>query len=569
MNYEFLLPKEWMVLSKASSVSEIFSTSGLFSTAGIFCILIVVVLIIFFIILYIDTAKIEKNVSIFNEKLDAEKGNCNSVANADRFLFELENQGGEIKQLVCLFRNSLVKRRPREGQEEYCGGVIYCNKGQAEDIFNEYSLAKSLFSKRFFTPSALTGLGVLGTFVGLLQGLSGNGLSDLNTLNVRDLKPLIDGAGTAFVTSVWGVAGSVLANLWIVILQSKTRSSIDALVSNIDLNFPPKTSSELREYVIVEDESSSVQGCIRKLGQDLSDVFIKTNANMTFELGREIGRYLKEMDDRAADVIAKTLDKLQDRLNEGIAEQIKSVDAASQKFVSSIREATNAVGAKYESIGGIIDDYARSLEESVKEWRSISTGFVSYVKQFSEAVEISQKTSLEDKARLVETAKTMQNMVSELQKSQDNVKASMDAVTTVSQEIKGNVGVLQGIATEIKSGMDGIKDFEPKINTSLVEAINKNNEYVEKWAQAYNQTIRQSIERFEFVVKDNTEFVSSWGETYNKTITGSIIEFKNTVDDTIKSQNSAVKQWTEAYNKTITKSIKDLKSAIEKLAENG
>ncbi|WP_274968906.1 anti-phage ZorAB system protein ZorA [Succinimonas amylolytica] len=569
MKYEFLLPKEWCGLSRESSASEIFSASGLFSTSGIFCIIIVALLILFFYLLYKDTAKIEKNVSIFNKKLNAEKGNCNSIDNADRFLFELENQGAELKQLICLFRNSLVKRRPKNGQEGYCGGVIYCNKGQAEDVFNEYSLAKSLFSKRFFTPSALTGLGVLGTFVGLLQGLSGHGLTDLNTLNSSDLSPLIAGAGTAFVTSVWGITGSVLANLWIVILQSKTRSSIDALVSNVDLNFPPKTSSEFREYVIVEDESSSVQGCIRKLGQDLSEVFIKSNENLTSEIGREIGKYLKEMDDRAADVIAKTLDKLQDRLNEGIAEQIKSVDLASQRFVSSIREATNAVGAKYESIGGTIENYAHSLEESVQEWQGISCGFVSYVKQFSEAVEISQKTSLEDKARLVETAKTMQNMVSALKISQDNVKESMDAVTAVSQEIKGNVGVLHGIADVIRSGMDGIRDFEPKINSSLAESINKNNEYVEKWAQAYNQTIRLSIERLQSVVKDNTEFVSNWAVSYNNTITGSINDFKNAVNETIITQNEAVNDWRNAYHETIKFSIGELKKAIEKLAENG
>lgn len=535
-----------------------------------FCITIVVVFVYFSYVLWRDTKKIEETISVIKKNLAAERGDCNTIANADIFFSELENNGGEIKRLVCLFRNSLVKRRPKNG-----GEAVYCNQGQAEDVFNEYTLGKALFGVRFFVPSALTGIGVLGTFVGLLMALSSSGISEslssgvmANPKIVKDFEGLISGASTAFVTSVWGIFFSVLANAAIARLQKNARDKINVLAANIDLNFPPKTSSALREYVVIDDEDSSVQGCIRKLGQDLTDVFIKTNANMTAELAREIGRYLKEMDDRAADVIAKTLDKLQDRLNEGIAEQIKSVDAASQKFVSSIREATNAVGARYESIGGIINDYASSLEESVKEWRGISTGFVSYVKQFSEAVEISQKTSLEDKARLVETAKTMQNMVATLQKSQDNVKASMDAVSAVSQEIKGNVGVLQGIATEIKSGMDGIKNFEPKINTSLAEVINKNNEYVEKWAEAYNQTIRLSIERLQAVVIDNTAFVSSWGETYNKTITGSINDFKNAFNETINCQNHAVKGWTEAYNKTIQFSIKELKAAIEKLAEN-
>ena len=539
------------------------------SLTGCFCIGIGIFLVIFCVNLYKDTAKIEKKVSNIKKKLDAKKGGCNKLEKADRFLNELEKSDPETKRLVCLFRNNLLKRRPKDG-----GDIIYCNKGQAEDVFNEYNLAKMLFRTRFFTPSALTGLGLLGTFIGLLYGLAISDFNQVFSLNNAssaqpDMSPflvMIEGAKTAFITSVWGIGASVIANWWIVTLQRKTRESIDALVANIDLNFPPKTSSEFREYVVVEEDSTSVQSCIRKLGQDLSEVFEKSTANMTADIGREIGKYLKEMDDRAADVIAKTLDKLQDRLNEGIAEQIKSVDAASQKFVSSIREATNAVGAKYESIGSVIDGYARSLESNVQEWQEISGGFASYVKVFSDAVEVAHKSSLEDKEKLIVATKIMQNMMDVLQTSQNNVKASMDAVTSISQEIKGNVGTLQGIAKEIKSGMDGIRDFEPKINSSLADVIKTNNEYVEKWAQAYNQTIKLSIENLQTAVKDNNAFVSKWAGAYNETITNSIKQMQSAVSTAVKTQNESVQEWARAYQETVQFSMKELRATIEKLA---
>lgn len=533
-----------------------------------FCIGIAVFFIIFCINIHKDTAKIEKKVNYINEKLAVEQGKCNTIDKADEFLKELESSDPEIKRLAWLFRNSLVKRRPKNG-----GATIYCNKGQAEDVFNEYNLAKALFRTRFFTPSALTGLGVLGTFIGLLYGLAISNIDQLFAMDIsapqdmKSFKIMIDGAKTAFVTSVWGIGASVLANLWIVILQGKTRERIDVLVTNIDLNFPPKTSSEFREYVVVEEDGTSVQSSIRKLGQDLSEVFVKSAASMTTDLGREIGKYLKEMDDRAADVIAKTLDKLQDRLNEGIAEQIKSVDAASQKFVSSIREATNAVGAKYESIGGVIDNYARSLESNVQEWQEISGGFASYVKVFSDAVTVAQKSSLEDKEKLIVATKAMQNMMDVLQTSQNNVKASMDAVSSISQEIKGNVGTLQGIAKEIKTGMDGIRDFEPKINSSLADAIKTNNEYVEKWAQAYNQTIKLSIDNLHNIVKDNNAFVSKWASAYNETITGSIQQMQTAVSTAVDNQSKSAQEWAEACQETVKFSVKQLGATIEKLAE--
>src|SRR5690606_7420224 len=56
----------------------------------------------------------------------------------------------------------------------------------------------------------LTGLGVLGTFIGLAMGISGLDLSSKNIENLdQSIAPLIKGCSTAFVTSVWGVACSI------------------------------------------------------------------------------------------------------------------------------------------------------------------------------------------------------------------------------------------------------------------------------------------------------------------------------------------------------------------------
>jgi len=85
--------------------------------------------------------------------------------------------------------------------------------GRAEEIFNESSLAHRIIGNRLFmaTPGILTGIGVLGTFVGLALGigaleLEGSAIEDLNS----SILPLIQGSATAFSTSVWGVATSLV-----------------------------------------------------------------------------------------------------------------------------------------------------------------------------------------------------------------------------------------------------------------------------------------------------------------------------------------------------------------------
>ena len=61
---------------------------------------------------------------------------------------------------------------------------------------------------RQITPNMLTSLGILGTFVGIVLGLSDLELSDRELMQ-QGIQTLIEGMGTAFITSVAGILGSI------------------------------------------------------------------------------------------------------------------------------------------------------------------------------------------------------------------------------------------------------------------------------------------------------------------------------------------------------------------------
>ncbi len=470
----------------------------------IFCLVIFVVFFVFLSLVGSDSEIIKKRINRINSLLRDDKDSFDP----EHFFTVLENSSdNETKHLVKLFRNSVGKCIRKNDRT-----IIYGNKGKADDVFNEYSLAKPLFYTRFFIPSALTGLGVLGTFVGLLSGLIEldiNNFQDTSNINY-----LMKGAGTAFITSVFGVFFSLLSNSFIAYIQREIRKHINTLVENIDLRFTPNISSS--EYIFVEEEDTTIQGCIRKLGNDLSEIFIKSTSDMTTQLGQEIGKYLKEMDDRATDVIVKTLDGLQERLNEGITQQVKAVDLASQKFVDSIRDATNVVSSKYEDIGRTFNTYASQLESDVNKWRLVSSGFGKYVEKFEENISLYQKNSLEDRKSLIEVANSMNEMIKVLQTSEENIKNNVDSATNIFKNMAGNISTLRDVANNIRDGIDGIKDFEPKINSTLEksfkdvsdflkETTNTNNEFVKVWVSSYDKTIKESLEK----IKDT---IASLGE---------------------------------------------------------
>lgn len=61
-------------------------------------------------------------------------------------------------------------------------------------------------------PGALTGLGILGTFVGLISGISRIGFSSVEAA-LESISNLIDGINTAFYTSIAGVILSIVFNI--------------------------------------------------------------------------------------------------------------------------------------------------------------------------------------------------------------------------------------------------------------------------------------------------------------------------------------------------------------------
>ena len=93
--------------------------------------------------------------------------------------------------------------------------VIMYSTQAASDYFSVSSLAKDV-NINFWQNlgSIFTGLGILGTFIGLTFGLSSPELAsnDVETLKIG-IRQLLGGVGTAFVTSLFGVAAAIIFNI--------------------------------------------------------------------------------------------------------------------------------------------------------------------------------------------------------------------------------------------------------------------------------------------------------------------------------------------------------------------
>lgn len=276
-------------------------------------------------------------------------------------------------------------RRLRERSTVNCDGESICT-AEPEDVFTEQAVLGGSYNRglALTLPGVFTGLGILGTFMGLVAGLSGIPLNDPNGIS-EGAGQLIGGMTTAFNTSLVGI---VLSLLWLFVHRRSSRrlheasgrffdairkryriEGADALLQRLlsvgrdgvaatregttilaghTPIFRDQTAElrQLRETAGAQREALDEQKAIlQNLGSDLATAFQD-------KLDESLGRTLAP----ALESIAQTLSDHSDRVRDNQAESLRQMVEAFQASLS-------------DQLGGQFEGLAKTLE-SAGEWQT-------------------------------------------------------------------------------------------------------------------------------------------------------------------------------------------------------
>lgn len=153
-----------------------------------------------------------------------------------------------VQQFSYFFRQKTLdalfdKYKEKVQTQEENGGFI----SDIEDYINEETLAlRSWQGVVVQIPGSLTALGLLGTFIGLIIGISGIGFSSVEAA-VSSIELLLNGVNTAFYTSIVGVIFSVLFNLLYRLEWNYMLRELGLFVEEFHMNVLPTLEEQQRE----------------------------------------------------------------------------------------------------------------------------------------------------------------------------------------------------------------------------------------------------------------------------------------------------------------------------------
>lgn len=276
----------------------------------------------------------------------------------------------------------------------------------AADYFNTSSIIDRNLSIRTFNslPNILTGLGILGTFMGLAAGIAvaqeGLGQDDIDLMQGA-LGNLLGGASLAFITSVVGLGLSLIfltiERLVLGNLNGKLREFVQELESLVVRVTPERILTE--QLAQLSDQSNQLK---------------RFNTELAFQIA-------DALDEKVAGRLTPALDRLIESVNELRDQQAAAGQETIQALVEEFRRAmSGSTMAEFDQIASTLQRVDEALSRTAEEFKrretSVHESMTGLLEKISENLsQNSERIQSDMESSLNEIMKAVQASMTELQ----------------------------------------------------------------------------------------------------------------------------------------------------------
>ncbi len=416
-------------------------------------------------------------------------------------LFARDNR---LAHLWSEYQDTLhIQREERDGQMKI---VAVRSTAPAEAYFSGQYLVDSRLRTEFFKhlPGIFTGLGIIGTFTGLIEGLRRFQVSE-NAVTVRaSLESLMHAVGEAFLISAAAITAAMLVTFIEKLILAGLYRKAEEIAHAIDAQFDAGAGEEYLARLVTASEASASQSKILKdaLVKELGDILRELTASQLAngeKLNLQIAQRIEDASDRQVaaarednetlgDVIASSIEKslkgpLEDiassvktasgdqsasavqmlndvmvsfsqRLNDLFGGQISGINELNKQTAQGMQDAVSSlhtlVGKLEDSGKRTTDDMAAQMAASIKAMEerqgSMNAESQAFVEQIRKLVESSQaETQQKLQATLESIGQQMTTILGTLAESQASVfERNRSREETMADRAQGMVSEMTG-----------------------------------------------------------------------------------------------------------------------------
>jgi hypothetical protein len=326
----------------------------------------------------------------------------------------------------------------------------------AEVYFSTQAMVDSRLRTEFFkhVPGLFTGIGIIGTFIGLISGLKAFKVSE-NAAVVREgLESLMHSVGEAFLISAAAIIAAMLVTFFEKLLLAALYERTEEIVRSIDSYFESGAGDEYLSRIVKASEESASQAKI------LKDALVKEMGQLLRELTASQIAAAKEQQEALANRLASTAQEQaelarQDNqaLGATIADSIKqSLEGPMKEIADTVKAAS---GDQSSNASRMLQDVMASFSQRLNDL---------FGSQISGLSDLNQQT-----------ARSMQDAVTTLQTLVSNIEdSSRRSTDTMAERMAEAIEKMEARQESINAtSTDFIDQLRQLVATSQTETSNK------------------------------------------------------------------------------------------------
>ena len=234
--------------------------------------------------------------------------------------------------------------------------------GDIEEYLNEEDVDEHIHKRLLeMVPDIFTSLGILGTFVGLVWGLKNFEPSNYEAMTTSGAS-LVDGIKVAFLTSIYGIAMSIVYSCGMKSEYSSLTSNLQSFLDRFHTYVMPTAESESMNILVAsqKNQTAAMEQMAEKFSVQMADSFEKVITPTFQKMNDSLDVLVNSVTKCQEDAIKEILDTFLKEMNLSFKTQFEDFGRALTQLKDAQTDNTNYTTNLYQSM-------SRQLSEAYAE----------------------------------------------------------------------------------------------------------------------------------------------------------------------------------------------------------
>ena len=466
---------------------------------------------------------------------------------------EMENSD-LIKGIWRKYQRTLISIPGKDGLEKY-------STVESESYFSVAAFTEGMKGGLWSgLAGTFTGIGILGTFIGLTIGLAGVDTSSTGALS-SSISGLLGGMSTAFVTSIFGIVSAIVFGVWHSQNMKRFGDAVSRFTDALDQVFIRKSVEE----ILLEElaESRAQRAAMEQLSTDMAISICDHLPDVLDQLAEKMDSAMKGNLDTMLAGLSERQDKQTEQLMQissntsslvsGGFDQLgdvlkKGVGQGAEELGNSLKNLSSDIASLAEGIRDILDRSTKASSEANQKTLDALNEAISKMNETMEGMANKQTE---------ETDKNIQRMTALMEEMKTTMKDIFDEMSASAKEQRTEIGkIAKDSADQTKENLGAINASVKELMAESGGQMRQMQSIIGKFAiDSADQTkenlgvINASVKELMAEIADQMQQMQSMMDTHEKHMQETLDQMRQAVSSSGNVVNAASKT-VEAAGKT-------------------